>query len=125
MSKLSCARALPRPSPSDPKSLQDADPVAVYKVRVSLGDAQPYTLMRRFKEMAELNDNICSAFNGNVLYDNLPAFPTRIPKLLADHTDPVFLRDRCETMNEYFARLPRVPFVLDNPDFQGFLRPDA
>jgi hypothetical protein len=67
---------------------------------------------------------INSAFNGNILAENLPAFPMRLPKILADHTDPEFLRERCETMNQYFVLLPKVPFVMQNPDFQFFLRPD-
>lgn len=109
----------------DAASLADNSPVAIYKVQVALGDAAPYIVHRRFAEIAELNDNMQAAFNGSVLQDNLPAFPSRLPKLLTDHTDPVFLRDRCETLNEYFVKLPKVPFVLENPDFQGFLRPDA
>jgi hypothetical protein len=102
----------------DPQSIEEADPVAVYKVQITIGEQRPYIVNRRFKEIADLNDNICSAFNGNVLYANLPEFPLRLPKFLADHTDPAFLRDRCEAMNEYFTKLPLVPFVMENPDFQ-------
>jgi hypothetical protein len=44
----------------DKESLKQGDPVAVYTIRVTRA-GRSYEIFRRFKQMAEINDNVWQA----------------------------------------------------------------
>merc|ERR1712146_333790 len=80
-----------------------------------------YIAKRRFKEFSQLDTDIRSLYREHQLYSNLPSLPPLYNTLSVDHTDSAFLAERQIALEQYLAKLLRIPHATSSPDLIFFL----
>lgn len=70
---------------------------------------------RRFRDFADLNDQVKQNLKGNHLYSSIPPFPEKTLKIGNNklHSDPAFIQARLAKLEIYVAALVRVPHVVN------------
>ena len=92
-------------------------PVHVERVR----DSASTTVHRRFRDFADLDETVRASLSGHHMLSSLPAFPPKASKLLTNHSDPRFLRQRRQQLETFMQRLIDVPHVMQVPATLPFL----
>lgn len=78
---------------------------------------------RRFRDFADLHEQVRQNLRGNHLYGSIPSLPEKTIKIGQEqlHSDPEFIRCRVEKLNLYVTQLLRVPHVSEMVCTRAFL----
>ena len=81
------------------------------------------TTHRRFRDFADLHEQVRQNLRGNHLYGSIPSLPEKTIKIGQEqlHANPEFIRCRVEKLNLYVTQLLRVPHVSEMVCTRAFL----
>ena len=96
--------------------------VAWYIIEVTrLKDNVHTRIHRRFRDFADMNSQVKQNLKGHILLSSVPALPEKTLKILVDHNDPTFIRDRVEGLSNFLRLLVNLPQVCEMTCVKGFL----
>ena len=73
--------------------------VAWYIVEVTrINDKVRTIVHERFRDFADMNSQVKQNLKGHVLLSSIPALPEKTLKILVDHNDPTFIKDRVRAL---------------------------
>ena len=102
------------------------DGVVRYRVVTSVvGAACAAEVELRYSELKELHTDVCAAYRGSHLLENVPNLPPSFNRLWVDHTNADFVEERRSALERYVANLLKVPKLTSLPNVMRALRPQA
>lgn len=96
--------------------------VAWYIVEVTrIKDNVRTRVHRRFRDFADMNSQVKQNLKGHILFSSVPVLPEKTLKILVDHNDPTFIKDRVEGLSHFLRLLMALPQVCEMTCVKGFL----
>lgn len=101
---------------------ENGSTVAWYIVETNrLKDDTKTKVHRRFRDFADMNSQVKQNLKGHILFGSLPPLPEKTLKILVDHNDSQFIRDRVQGLNIFLSMLLGLPQVCDMTCVKGFV----